>query len=171
MNIELKKTSSRGDRSIVVDGVIWGVARMEGHGCHGPSYWFAQMGQTGAISEPYTRFNGQEDFKRVTVSCKRQYEKGYRLASGNIDPRTTERRILDEAKRVIEVGLLKHPDAVVQARKEALARWAQAKEQQATEQREKDVATVMAILQKHNNVLNVALIEELAEAIENGRSE
>lgn len=108
----------RGDRNIVVDGVVWGNVVMIGHGMHGNSFEFY------ALDKPLYRRNAKGEESRHTLESVHGLTKRDRRWQKDETP--TDERIIAKARELIEQGRLRHPD-VIKAEGEKYAAEYQAK--------------------------------------------
>lgn len=120
----------RGSKQIVVDGEVWGTYRMEGHGCHGPSYHAAD--HHGPVGEP--RASGRRKGEPIEHSFRPKGKRDHRW--WGVKPASTDEQLRLEAVRLIVVGALRSPamrDAEINARNAQYCRG-----QELAEQREKE---------------------------------
>ena|SRR5579871_1044214 len=94
-----------GRKAIVVDGVRWGRIEMTRHGVWGTAYTFHQEGEHNAISRHGA--DGEEHEVEVRSEGRRA-----KYQSSKTVPEPIEKRLLAEAKALVNDGLLRNPEIV-----------------------------------------------------------
>lgn len=113
MEITLEKVPGRApDKRILVDGAVWGYAQAEHHGMHGTSYDIGQYTDVAGNSWRIITIEEKSNFDRAPrMMAVRVRGKSKSAERHNPDPRSTEQRIIDKARELIEAGHLKSPEA------------------------------------------------------------
>lgn len=124
----------RGDRDIMVDGVKWGHVIMVGHGCHGPSYEFYDAEGAGIHQKFASGKLSTHSLEAVRSVTRRR-----RFGADANDNRSTEERIMDRARELMEAGRMRDPAELLKDRQASAARYrARRDEEQKAEQETRD---------------------------------
>jgi hypothetical protein len=129
MRIELKKDErlARGERLIVVDGVVWGHTVVTWHGCHGSRTAFKQKhGDMIGRTTTGGRFI-EETVRSASERRSKTFINGqYRVPD---DFKDTPTRVVEKIKELIEAKALIHPDRAKKASEDAEARYQRRREE------------------------------------------
>lgn len=169
----------RGDRLILVDGVMWGFVQMIGHGCHGPSYEFHDAR---GCAIPYIDDRGKV-WHSQTESVHPSRNKRRAWDENEPKPPSAEEAILTKARSLYAVGRLRDPAELAREAAEHTARTARI-EAQIKEERDtmrsglialwarKDLTNVerVALSQAFKDIFHGPIEKAHADAIELGEA-
>lgn len=113
----MDKSPLVGRKAIMVDGKLWGEARMEAHGRNGSSWFFHQCDHKGEII--------RERIGRARVGYKAQFEVFSHRIPGRPDTGTADTfdgRMVEVAREMIRLKLLRDPAVVKREADRALAK-------------------------------------------------
>lgn len=157
--------------NLEVNGVPWARVNRESRGRYGYLYTFEQIGgQT--ISRSYKkRYKSDPGWREVIIHGASMKEKRHAAVA---DERSTEQRLIDEAKALIAQGLMKHPDvqaAEVKARREQFAERQKEAEAEKKESFRQRAAACLPGGALPNEAENTATIGKIIEAMEWAQSQ
>jgi hypothetical protein len=164
----VRDLTCRGQKKILVDGVIWGIIHFEQRGIWGSKYWFSQQGDHGAICDPNDK-NTYGDPRQIYVRSGGRHAKP--------DDKPTDVKLTEAVADLLERGLLRDP-IVVRKENEEWRKKIEENQRRAKErERQRDVAVGLKIVEQFNGIRwqtdegKKLIAEAIADAIEHGRGE